>query len=277
MQTVMILEWHQILLKVVWTNIDYTENLKTQLFYFNRWAGYDSQDESAGVFQDKFKNLVNDESFGMVGVYFTYEYAKNRELSFWYDYIDKMSAITYAEIVGIHFTNNSDLHFDYGFQVSNIQELDNSNIEGNVLGAMGIVHYKDAFIGESYNIALSDDGKYITNGFGGGPYYTLLDEATISAISKAAATSGIQASNNNAESFRIGTGYEFKNFFLDGLVLEFVYGELYNHNGKIIEKDVIVTYDITDRLCLEANYTNYKSSCDNNTFDRALVRLDYVF
>ena len=260
-----------------WVNIDYTDTLKTQLFYFNRWAGYDSQDEGSSQFQNEFKNLVSDESFGMVGVSFTYEYAKNSELSFWYNYIDKMSAITYAEVIGIYFTNNEDLHFDYGLQVSNIQELENSNIAGNVLGAMAIAHFKGAFLGGAYNIALSDEGKYVTNGFGGGPYYTSLDEATISAISEAAVNSGKPASNNNAEAFRIGAGYEFENISLDGLVLELVYGELYNDNGIIEEKDVILTYDITDRWYLEATYTNYKSSCNNNTFDRALVRLDYIF
>ena len=260
-----------------WANIDYSDKLKTQLIYFNRWAGYDSQDESANTFQNEFKNLVNDESFGMVGASLTYEYAKNSEVSFWYNYIDKMSAIAYAEVVGIYFTDNKDLHFDYGLQVSNIEELENSDVDGNVFGAMGIVHYNGLFFGGAYNIALSDEGKYVTNGFGGGPYYTSLDEATISAISEAAGTSGMPASNNNAEAFRVGAGYEFEKISLDGLVLELVYGELYNDNGRITEKDAILTYEMTDRWYLEATYTNFKSSCDNNTFDRALVRLDYSF
>ncbi len=260
-----------------WVNIDYNDSLNTQLIYFNRWAGYDSQDESANAFQDKFKNLVNDDGFGIVGASLTYKYGKNSELSFWYNYIDKMSAIAYAEIVGIYFTNNPDLHFDYGLQASNIQELDNSNVEGNVLGAMGIVHYKGMFVGGAYNIALSDEGKYVTNGFGGGPYYTSLDEGTISEVSEVAAVSGIEALNNNAKSYRIGLGYEFEKISLDGLVIELVYGELYNDNGSITEKDAIVTYDITDRWHAEATYTKYKSSCDNNTFDRTLVRVDYLF
>ncbi|MEA2091106.1 MAG: OprD family outer membrane porin, partial [Campylobacterota bacterium] len=260
-----------------WANIDYSDNLNTQLLYFKRWAGYDSQDEGVGAFQNKFKYLVDDQSFGMAGASLTYKYAKNSELSFWYNYIDNMSAIAYAEIIGIYFIDGEELHLDYGFQASNIQELDNSNVDGNVLGTMAILHYKGSFIGGAYNLAQSDEGNYVTNGFGGGPYYTSLDEATISAISEGAATSGISASNNNAEAFRIGTGYEFENISLDGLVLELVYGELYNDNGRITEKDAIVTYDITDRWYLEATYTNYESSCTNNTFDRALVRLDYTF
>lgn len=260
-----------------WANIDYTSKLKTQLLYFNKWAGYDSQNEDVLESQNEFKNLVNDDSFGMLGASLTYEYARNSEVSFWYNYIDDMAAITYTEVVGIYFINNEGFHIDYGIQASNIRELDNSNVDGNVLGAMAIMHYKGAFLGGAYNISYSDEGKYVTNGFGGGPYYTSLDEATISAISEGATTSGKPASNNNAAAFRIGGGYEFENIGLDGLVLELVYGELYNDNGKIEEKDAILTYEVGDRWYLEGIYTNYWSSGDKNTFDRALVRVDYNF
>ncbi len=260
-----------------WANIDYTPTLKTQLLYFNKWAGYDSQNEDALQSQHEFKNLVDNDSFGMLGASLTYEYAKNSEVSFWYNYIDSMAAITYMEIVGIYFLDGDYIHIDYGLQASNITELDDSKVDGNILGAMMIMHYNGLFIGGAYNISYSDAGKYTTNGFGGGPYYTSLDEASISAISEGAATSGVASSNNNAEAFRIGAGYEFKNAGLDGLVLELVYGELYNNNGKIREKDAILSYEIKERWYAEAIYTDYSSSCDYNTFDRILVRIDYNF
>ncbi|EDZ63519.1 putative outer membrane porin [Sulfurimonas gotlandica GD1] len=259
-----------------WANIDYNDKVKTQLLYFNRWAGYDSQDESAGAFQNEFKDLVGSDSFGMLGASIAYEYAKNSETSFWYNYIDKMSAIAYAEIVGIYFIDGEDIHLDYGVQATNIQELESSNVGGNVFGAMSIFHYNGAFFGGAYNISLSDNGKYVTNGFGGGPYYTSLDEASISSISEAG-SSYTGGANNNAESFRIGAGYEFEAVSIEGLVLELVYGELYSDNGRIIEKDAIITYDITDKWYLEATYTNYTSTSNKNTFDRALVRLEYKF
>lgn len=253
-----------------WAEIEYSSDLKTQLLYFNRWAGYDSQDEEAGASQDEFKNLVSDDGYGMLGASLTYEYAKNSEAGFWYNYIDKMSAIAYAEVVGIYFINGDGFHFDYGIQASNIQELDNSNVDGNVLGAMAIAHYNGFFIGGAYNIALVDDGKHITNGFGGGPYYTSLDEATLAAFSEVAV-------GEDAEAFRIGTGFEFKKIGVDGLVVELVFGELYNDDDSIQEKDAVLTYEMNDRWSLESVYTDYKSSSDNNTFNRMLVRLDYIF
>jgi len=260
-----------------WTNIDYTSTLKTQLLYFDRWAGYDSQDEDALESQNEFKNLVDDDSFGMIGASLTYEYAVSSEVSLWYNHIDGMAAIAYSEIVGAYFINDESIHLDYGLQFSTINELEDSNVDGNVLGAMAIIHYKGAFVGGAYNASYSDEGKYVTNGFGGGPYYTSLDEATISAISEVSATSGKSATNNDAEAFRLGAGYEFESIGADGLVLELVYGELYNDHGKIKEKDAILTYEVGERWYAEAIYTNYESSFDNNTFDRALVRIDYNF
>jgi|GEM_PF-429054 len=262
-----------------WINIDYTSTLKTQLMYFDKWAGYDSQNEESDELQNEFKKLIDDNSFGMLGASLTYEYAKNSELSFWYNYIDSMAVIAYAEVVGIYFIDGEDFHIDYGLQASNIQELDDSNVDGNVLGAMAIMHYNGAFFGGAYNISYSDAYKYITDGFGGGPYYTSLDEATLAAISEGAATSGKSAKGNNAQAFRVGGGYEFENLGLglDGLVVELVYGEFSNDHGKITEKDVILTYEISERLYAEAVYTDYRSSCNNNTFDRALVRVDYNF
>ena len=260
-----------------WANIDYSSELKTQILYFNRWAGYDSQDESVGASQNDFKNLVSSDNFGMLGASLTYEYAKDSEMSFWYNYIDGMSAIAYAEIVGVYFINTEGLHIDYGVQFSSITELDDSNVDGDVFGAMAIMHYKGAFLGGAYNASYSDAGKFVTDGFGGGPYYTSLDEATIAAISEGAATSGNPATDNDAQAFRVGAGYEFENIGAQGLVFELVYGELYNDHGKIKEKDVVLTYDITDRWYGEAVYSNYESSCNNNTFDRGIVRIDYSF
>jgi len=264
----------------VWMNVDYTSQIHSQMMYLNRWAGYDSQDEESLSSQNQFKKLVNEESFGMLGVSLTYEFAKNSELSFWYNYIDDMASIAYAELVGIYFIEGDAVHIDYGIQASHAEELNDSNVAGDVFGAMGIIHYKGAFVGGAYNISLSDAGKYTTNGFGGGPNYTSLDEATISAISQARASYQNEeslSSNNNAEAFRIGAGYEFDTQSFEGLVIEAVYGELYNDSGKIKESDLILSYDFSQRWNLQATYTNYKSSCEKNTFDRTLVKLNYSF
>lgn len=206
----------------------------------------------------------------MVGASLIYKYAKESEATLWYNYIDEMCSIIYAEIVGIYFSNNESFHIDYGLQASIISEINNSNVDGNVYGGMLIFHYNNIFLGGAYNIVLVDEDKYITNGFGGGSYYTSLDEATISAISEA-------IPGENAKSVRVGLGYEFKEDYLDGAVLELVYGKLYNGVGAIYEKDIILSYDYDEKLRFEATYTKYDSSGDKNNFDRYLLRLDYNF
>ncbi|MBU0720933.1 hypothetical protein KJ877_06280 [bacterium] len=104
----------------------------------------------------------------------------------------------------------------------------------------------------------------------GGPYYTSLDEATISALSEIAPA-------NDIESFKIGLGYEFSNVSVEGLILELVYGEMQNSTNKIDERNILLTYEIGKRWYIEGIYTNYWSISGNNTFDRTLLRVDYNF
>ncbi|MFA6136868.1 MAG: OprD family outer membrane porin [Sulfurimonas sp.] len=251
-----------------WASLNYTSELQSQVLFVNRWAGYDSQDDITES-QDKFKNLVNENSFGMVAISLAYKYDKDGELSFWYNYIDEMSAIAYAEIAGIYFINGDGFHIDYGFQASNIQDLRSSGVAGNVFGTMLLLHYNGVYFGGAYNIALVENGKYVTNGFGGGPYYTSLDEATIAAIS--------QASLQDSGAFRFATGYDFANVGIDGMSFEIAYGEGFSDVFRVKEKDLILTYEVSDKLYVEAIYAVYTSSNNINDFDRVLVRAAYSF
>lgn len=257
----------------VWTNVNYTPSLTTQVMLLNKWAGYDSQDVTLGKSQDEFKSLVCDDALGIAIGSFTYEYSEKSEISFWYNYIDKMSEIAYAEIIGIYFVDGKSFHIDYGIQASNIQELNDSGVSGDVIGGMSILHYRGLFFGASYNKAFVDDGKYITDGFGGGPYYTSLDEASISIISEASV-------GKDVEAFRIGTGYNLKKTGvneLKGYMIELVYGELYTNNEKIKEKDIILTYKDSKKINVEGIYAQFDSSYNGNSFERVLFRMNYLF
>ncbi len=252
-----------------WASINYSSELQTQVLFVNKWAGYDSQDDITQS-QDKFKNLVNENSFGMVAISLDYKYDKDGELSFWYNYIDEMSAIAYSEMAGIYFLSGDGFHIDYGFQASNIQDLRSSGVAGNVFGTMLLLHYNGVYFGGAYNIALVENGNYVTNGFGGGPYYTSLDEATIAAIS--------EVSQQDSEAFRFATGYDFANVGLDGMTFEIVYGEGYSSDVfRVKEKDLILTYEMSDKLYFEAIYANHASSDNMNDFDRIFVRAAYSF
>ncbi|MBA3026934.1 MAG: outer membrane porin, OprD family [Sulfurimonas sp.] len=249
--------------------IDYSANLSSQIMFLNRWAGYDSQDTLS---QDVFKELYED-SKGVGIASLTYEYARNSELSFWVNHIDNMSQIAYAEMVGIFFIDGDAFHLDYGVQGSSIRELGDSGIEGNVYGLMSIIHYNGAFLGISYNKAFVDTDKKITDGFGGGPYYTSLDEATIAAMSEAVL-------GEDVEAFRIGGGYDLKQIgsgALNGFMLELVYGKLQSKDKSVNEKDIILSYEIADKWYVEGIYTKFDAPYEGKTFDRTLVRANYSF
>ncbi|MGB3961194.1 MAG: OprD family outer membrane porin [Sulfurimonas sp.] len=248
---------------------DYAEGFSSQVMYLTRWAGYDSQDAES---QDEFKNLTQ-ESKGMAIASLSYEYARNSELSFWYSQIDAMSQIAYTELVGIHFIDGDAFHIDYGVQYSSLHELQNSNVAGDVLGLMSILHYNGIFVGAAFNKAFVKEGKFITDGFGGGPYYTSLDEATIAAMSESSV-------GQNIEAFRFGGGYELKQIgsgVLDGFMLELAYGKLQSQEKSVIEKDIILSYEMGERWYLEGIYTHFNAGYEDQMFDRTLLRANYAF
>jgi hypothetical protein len=249
--------------------VNYSDALSSQFIYLQRWAGYDSQDTES---QDVFKELSED-SQGMGIASLSYTYAKNSELSFWYSHADALSTMAYAEVVGIYFIDGDDFHLDYGVQYSSINELEDSNIAGDVYGVMSILHYNGLFLGAAFNKAFVEEGNAITDGFGGGPYYTSLDEATIAAMSEASAGQHIEA-------YRIGGGYDLKQLgsgFLNGFMLELAYGKLESETKSVIEKDVILTYEMGEHWYVEGIYTNFQAAYEDNKFDRTLLRANYSF
>lgn len=249
--------------------IEYFEGLHSHLFAANRWAGYDSQDEDAKLSQDRFKDLTAD-GFGIAGASLTYEYARNSEASFWYSYIDRMAEILYGEVVGIYFIEGDKFHFDYGVQYASIKELEGSGYGGNVIGLMGILNMRGIFFGASYNKAFVGDAKSITDGFGGGPYYTSLDETTIATISELKKGEDVSA-------YKLSMGYNLKKLGLHKVIAELVYGEFTTNSTYISERNVILSYEVEDKWNFEAIYTKYLSDSQTVDFDRALVRVNYQF
>jgi len=247
-----------------WTQYD-NDNFTYTSYYLNRWAGFDSADENYG--QNEFHNLVADDSFGMLGVSLTYHIDASNEASLWFDYIDKMTQILYAEITGdIH--ANSAAHIEYGFQAANMRTLSTSNIEASMLGGMGIYHYKKLFLGGSYNYAFIGRNKLISNGFGGSPYYSSFNESTLAGISENAPGEDISA-------YRISLGYTP----LETLTCEIAYGDLDSKDMtyRIHESNAIVTYEAKEGLFIEASFTKFDANKDADDFNRALLRIDYNF
>ncbi len=244
-----------------WENFRYDESFSSQFFYISRWAGFDSQDVDALQSQNEFKKLVVD-GFGMAGASLSYRFDQNNELSLWQHYIDKLTAITYAELNGVWYFDTK-LHFNYGLQFSHLQELDNSQVQGDVLGFMTMLHTGEIFFPFAYNLVLSDEQNVITDGYGGGPYFTSLDEATIASASE-------YLRGENIAAYKVGVGYEYKD-----AVFEYAYGYMRGDVKYLKEHNFILSYNMDNTIVLEMIYTDYKTMDDR--MDRFLFRAEYNF
>ena len=246
-----------------WAHIHYTKEWSTQIFFIQRWAGFDSSDENSS--QSEFKKLIEGGS-GMVGASLAYRYNDESEVSVWYHSIDKMADIFYGEINGVYDFSEA-WHLDYGVQIAYIRQKSDSNVEGDVYGAMFIGHYKDFFLGAALNFARVDKGQYITDGFGGGPYFTSLDEATIAFVSEIAPGVDI-------DTYRFSVGYDKEEWHSS---CEYTYGYMGANSTDIKENDLIYTYDLHEKWQAQAVAANFKSNFSGNSFNRIVVRIDYNF
>ena len=258
----------------VWGDLALNDDWQAQAYFLTRWAGIDSGDD-----QNVFKSFTDD-GYGVAGGSLTYRPNDDRAISLWYYNVDKESDIIYAEGTGeVYFSD--DFHMEWGLQGAHISERDNSGVDGNVVGAMVIADYDFVYFGVAYNDAFTKNNTFITDGFGGGPFYTSLDEQTIGAVSALSPGEDLGV-------YRVALGFDFSSLGADRLNLEFVHGHflLENSPAEVEESDVVLTYAITDRWYLESIYSDINminidySNPDNQDirdFRRLVTRIDYSF
>ena len=247
-----------------WVYKELSQSLSTQVYYLSRMAGLDSSGS-----QDEFDSLYIEDGFGLVGASLDYHFADDNDISLWYYYVDKMSHIFYTEM-NYDMSISENIRLTTAFQASSMIELDNSGVQGDVLGLAGVMHYKNLFFAGAYNYGFVDSNKQITDGFGGGAYYTSLDEGTIGAVSS-------EAIGEDVKGYRLGVGYE--SLFLDNLVVELIHGHLQSQKKTvdIMENNIVLSYQINDELYFELVGAKYKEVKNDNKFERLIVRFDYSF
>ena len=257
-----------------WGNLNVGDNLQVQAYFLTRWAGVDSGDD-----QNVFKVLVA-EGYGLAGGSLSYSFNEENVLSLWYYNVDKESDILYAEGGGeVYFSE--EFHMEWGLQGAHMNERSDSGVGGDVFGAMVIADFELLYLGGAYNYVFEEKGMRITDGFGGGPYYTSLDEQTIGAVSALSPGEDLRV-------FRIALGFDFSSLGAERLNAEFVHGHfLLEHSpAEVEESDVVLTYAMADRWSFESIYSNVNmmnidySNPENRElrdFQRLVIRLDYSF
>ena len=255
------------------TYVNISQKWKVEAFFLTRWAGVDADEV------DIFTPLVHD-GYGLFGGGITYMLNAENEFSLWVYNIDKESDIVYAEGAGDLFFSEA-FHLEWGLQGSYIHERSDSAIAGEVVGAMMIADFDLVYVGLAYNYVFEENFKSITDGFGGGPYYTSLDEQTIGAISAL-------SPGHDLGVYRLALGVDFTQIGVSGLNVEFVHGHFNVGDSPLnaVENDAVITYNMTDRWYVESIYAHGNvRDIDNNiadpestrNFQRLVTRLDYSF
>lgn len=238
--------------------------------YVTRWAGYDSGEDIS-----KFKKLAGEGSDGAAVAGIVYEGIDALTLQGWYYAIDKLADAFYADAT-YAFPLSESVGMELAGQFATFDEKNGSGLDGNVYGIGLYMNFGMLTVGAGYNKASNGDGKSVSNGFGGGPYATSMEEMTIDGY-------------EDARAYQLSAQIDMADAGIGGLVLMALYGDFKSApaNMKLQETDLIAAYKITKTLSAEASYAMLHDENENTAddgftlydggYDRFLVRLDYNF
>jgi len=233
------------------TNI---ENTTLILAKVNQWSGVDKENAP-----EKFDRLSGD---GVIMASAIYDGIKDTTMSAWYYNVDKLTSIVYIELSTAFNGVNVDSQF------ANFAETDNSTINGNVWG-IALGYENDNFnIGLATNFVSADNTDTITNGFGGGPYLTSMEETTLDGLT------------GDSFAYMVNGGAKI----IDRLSLNVAYGSFEDgsKNTEIDEFDVAVEYEVNEQLNVVGLYTNVSTTINQvddkeTSFDRVQFYANYNF
>jgi hypothetical protein len=224
----------------------------------NKWSGVDT--DAA----EKWHRVGGEDGTVMLAA--IYGGIENVELSAWYYDVDAVAKITYleasTEIAGIALAA----------QYANFSEDKNSNTDGSIWGLSAEYGIADTGLTlmAAYNKESNDDGHSIINGFGGGPYFTSMDEGTM------------EMDNEDGKGVMFGATYEP----MENLAFTVAHAQFEDSEAsqtEVEETDVVVEYAFNDSLSAALIYTDYETSTggvvaqDDTTFKRTQLYVNYTF
>ena len=211
----------------------------TELFaaHLSRWAGVDAP------VPEKFTKLDNNKGVNVVGA--VHEVDKWGAQLWYYD-SDKGTDISYADV-----TVKPNDNFSFGAQFANQNDttVGGTGSDGRVSGVTAAYTHKDTTVAVDYNKV---SGGQVTNGFGGGPFYTSGIDHTIADVADQQATA-------------IGVEYAgFKDWTLGIRKINFDKGE--------DELDLTASYQIRKNLNTSLEYADMDA---DGTIVKAFLNLDF--
>lgn len=248
------------------------EDLILTAAHISKWSGVDA------VTPEKFRKLVESGNGAtMLGA--TYSGIKESELSAWYYDINDFTKIAYLTAsTKLNLSDGATLNL--GAQYANFSEYSlngtATNIDGNVWGASAELAFESigTTFSTAYNKASNNNGKSVSNGFGGGPFSTSMEENTIDSL-------------EGAKAYVVGVSFDFSVLGVDGLSLAYANGKfrdsLTTSHVEIDESDYTLEYSYNDNLSAVLLYTDAKTktdgivNSDDTTFKRIQAYANYKF
>ena len=120
-----------------------------------------------------------------------------------------------------------------------------TGIDGSVLGLAANYEWGMVTLGAAYNEAYNKEGTFVTNGLGGGPYYTSMEEWTIDGMEDAIA-------------YRGSVEINLADAGVQGLTLSSAYGVFKSAptDQKVDEWDIVATYAYNTAFSTDISYAN---------------------
>ncbi len=230
--------------------------------YVTKWAGFDAGSP------DKFIKLSGDGTDGTVMLAGIYSGLANTEIGAWYYGVDEIADIAYLDAT--YSMELDSIELEISGQYANLSQSNQSGVDGDVFGLSASVAFEGLSLSGAYNKASNSDGSSVINGFGGGPYFTSMDEMTIDGL-------------EDAKAYLIGAEYDFSNLGLDGISLGVAYGVFEDsiNAQETNEMDIVVAGEVAENVDFELIYASLEDDIDSKTpdfnFDRLLVRVNYNF
>lgn len=236
--------------------------------YLKRFAGYDSGNDIS-----EFKKLDGVDSNGALVLGVVNESVENLAVQGWYYGINNVTNILYTDATYSVALNES-MGLEFAGQFGHFNETKNSGVEGNVYG-IGVSFNVDMLtVGAASNVVSNNNGKTIVNGFGGGPYYTSMEEMTINGL-------------EDARAYRLNAEIDMTKAGIEGLKLATLYGDFRGKtqglDAKVTEFDIVAGYTLNDNICADMSYAMIDDKNKNNNtatdggYDRFLIRINYSF
>ncbi|MCD6259527.1 MAG: OprD family outer membrane porin [Helicobacteraceae bacterium] len=244
--------------------------------YVGRWAGYDSGGDIS-----KFKKLAGGKSKGVALIGIQNSCVKNLTLQGWYYNMDKFADAFYSDIVyeiPFYAIASVELNAQFALFDEKKDAFDSatglynipSNINGEIYGFATSLHTNILTLHGAYNQTFNATDKKISNGFGGWPYLTSMEEVSI-------------AEFTDAKAYKLSTHLDIDVFGQNRLHIHADYADFQNKTSKthVKEFDSVATYTLGETMNMELSYANV-DDINNNTkyngsYERLLVRLNYKF